>query len=171
MGNAHRNLIENLNRRSNSEDRDIDGRIILKWGLNPFTPKIFAYLPLALRSFSPYSLFTILFCFAFLALLNSIFSLISVSSSIRRLLLLLFIFFPSSFFLFLHYITFNLLLLLCGILNNAGSRATGYGFERLRVWSSSSDRGMILLLSMFSRPMLWPTQTPIQWVLGSFPRG
>jgi hypothetical protein len=51
MRNARRNVIENRNRRNNFEDLDVDGRIILKWSLNPFRPNMFAYLPLLLRHF------------------------------------------------------------------------------------------------------------------------
>jgi hypothetical protein len=35
---------------------------------------------------------------------------------------------------------------------------------RLKGWSSSPDRGKIFLLSTSSRPVLGPTQPPIQWV-------
>jgi hypothetical protein len=42
---------------------------------------------------------------------------------------------------------------------------------RPRGWSSSLGRGKIFLFSTSSRPVLGPTQPPIQWVLGALSLG
>jgi hypothetical protein len=47
--------------------------------------------------------------------------------------------------------------------------ATGYGLDEGR--SSSPGKVKNFLFSTLSRPAVWPTQPPIQWVLSLFPRG
>jgi hypothetical protein len=49
---------------------------------------------------------------------------------------------------------------------SAIGRATGYRLDGQRVWSSSSSKGTIFLLSTASRPALRPTQPSTQGVLG-----
>jgi hypothetical protein len=56
--------------------------------------------------------------------------------------------------------------ILRGSRDSAVGIATGYGGRSL-----SPDRGKIFLLSTSSRPVLGPTQPPIQWVPGPFSRG
>jgi hypothetical protein len=49
--------------------------------------------------------------------------------------------------------------------------ATGYGLDDRRGRSSSTDRVKNFLFSTSSRPVLGPTQPPIQWVMGAVSPG
>jgi hypothetical protein len=108
-------------------------------------------------------------CFIFLVLLvSSIFYLIFISSSIRRLILLVCI--PISFFYIISLLNFFYYYSYV-IRDNADGTATGYVFGPPKSRSSSPGKVKISLLSMSSRPVLKPTQPPIQWFLGLFHRG
>jgi hypothetical protein len=44
-------------------------------------------------------------------------------------------------------------------------------FYEVDSWDSTPGRSKNFLFSTSSRPALGPTQTPIQWIHGEFPRG